>query len=178
MTWLYLSTLPETAYMPSARFFAESQTTGTRQTSYLPSADTQTLGKDYAHGTFHFCRVPALGKSPTLGIKYLCRVPQGRHSATFAHVAAACASRQTGWRPLLFAECRLSGTRQIRIFTECFFKALGKVCFAECISLALGKYLNFFHCRPQNFLYPIHTTCGTPCSNLVYFLMYFIYFMN
>ena len=59
-----------------------------------------------------------------------------------------------------------------------FFKALGKVYFAECISLALGKYLNFFHCRPQKFLYPIHTTCGTPCSNLVYFLMYFIYIMN
>jgi len=59
-----------------------------------------------------------------------------------------------------------------------FFLALGKVHFAECIFLALGKYSNFFHCRPQNFLYPIHTTCGTPCSNLVYFLMYFIYFMN
>ena len=164
--------------MPSALLFAECQTTGTRQTNSLPSAEPQALGKYSAHGTFHFCRVPALGKSPTLGIKYLCRVLQGRHSATFAHVAAACASRQTGWRPLLFAECRLSGTRQIRIFTECFFKALGKVCFAECISLAIGKYLIFVHCRPQKFLYPIHTTCGTPCSNLVYFLMYFIYFMN
>ena len=74
------------------------------------------------------------------------------------------------------AGCQALG--KIRIFTEYFFKALGKVCFAECISLALGKYLNFFHCRPQNFLYPIHTTCGTPCSNLVYFWMYFIYFMN
>ena len=146
------------------KLFAECRAPGTRQrfrTRYIP-----------------FLRVPALGKSPTLGIKYLCRVPQGRHSATFAHVAVACASRQTGWRPLLFAECRSSGTRQTQIFTECFLQALGKVCFAECISLALGKYLNFFHCRPQNFLYPIHTTCGTPCSNLVYFLMYCIYFMN
>ena len=32
-----------------------------------------------------------------------------------------------------------------------FFLALGKVHFAECIFLALGKYSNFFHCRPQNF---------------------------
>ena len=87
--------LPEMAYMPSAGFFAECQTTGTRQTSYLPSADSQTLGKDYAHGTFRFCRVPALGKSPALGIKYICREPRGRHPAKFEHVAAAGASRQT-----------------------------------------------------------------------------------
>jgi len=59
-----------------------------------------------------------------------------------------------------------------------FFAGTRQSLFCECISLALGKYLNFFHCRPQNFLYPIHITCGTPCSNLVYFLMYFIYFMN
>ena len=65
-------TLLETAYMPSARCFAECQTTGTRQTTSLPSAEPQALGKASAHGTFLFCRVPALGKSPALGIPSLC----------------------------------------------------------------------------------------------------------
>ena len=41
-------TLPEIVGLPSAKFFAECILSGTQQISYLPSANTKTLGKLFA----------------------------------------------------------------------------------------------------------------------------------
>jgi hypothetical protein len=62
--YLFLA-LPETVHMPSARRSAECQTTGTRQTTSLPSVEPPALGEVWAHGTFLFCRVPHGRQSAT-----------------------------------------------------------------------------------------------------------------
>lgn len=46
-----ISITTETAYMPSDIEFAESFSSGTRQTKLLPSVSGETLGKPLAHGT-------------------------------------------------------------------------------------------------------------------------------
>ena len=51
-------TLPETADLPSAKIFAECIISGTRQTSSLPSAAKNTLGKIMALGKQTLYRVP------------------------------------------------------------------------------------------------------------------------
>jgi len=45
-----ICTLPESVGKPSARGFAECNPSGTRQTSFLPSATKKTLGKIIALG--------------------------------------------------------------------------------------------------------------------------------
>ena len=56
--------IPKTGCLPSARIFAECNTSGTRQTNSLPSVGPKTIGKN-----------------KTLGKKALCRVSKKLHSA-------------------------------------------------------------------------------------------------
>ena len=76
--------LPKTGYLPSVLVFAECISSGTRQTSHLPSAAKKTLGKINAldkrckkHSALfdtRQTRKKTLGKTRHLAKKYVCQV--------------------------------------------------------------------------------------------------------
>ena len=122
-------TLLETETLPSAKFFAECQKSGTRQRI--------ALGKKNAIDKGLLCRVPdsrqkrgarnRMTRVMVFGHVLLCRVPAVRHSAKFfLNFFAECPRSGTRQRFKFFfnffAECPRSGTRQFffeKYFAEC-----------------------------------------------------------
>ena len=121
--------LPEIVELPSAWGFTECILSGTRQTSSLPSAAKNTLGKIMSLGKQTLCRV----------LKNI-RQTMKKHSAKHRHSTTNCHVdiRQLVCRPLEVYWVSVSGTRQRNKFAECFFCTRQRNKFAEC-----------FFCPPQ-----------------------------
>jgi hypothetical protein len=62
------------------------------------------------------------------------------------------------------------------VYAERLGQTLGVYLFPECQQLSLGKIWIFF--LPLGFFFSSHTTCGTPCQNLVIFCICLLHLVN
>ena len=157
--WMITSIL-ETAYLPSALSFAECFLSGTRQRNCVPSASQKTLGKQW-----------------TLGKLTICRVLLEKHSAKRSMCRTRATASARPWHLLVLCRVHVIGTQQSLVCRVLFFTHSANMKLCQVSSRALSKLLKNHQC-PSNFFRCSHTTRVTTCSDLVYLAISLLYLVN
>jgi hypothetical protein len=153
--WFYLShfsnhpSLPESGPLPSAGRFAECFLSDTRQSrlcqaphSAKPTLPSAALGKVLRSVKILFIECRTLGTTKHSAKTALPRV---KHSAKMALGKGPLAAVYS-WRPSVFAECQILGTRQRTL------------CRVSYLDTRQSIFLIFLFCLP-NFLWYVATLC-------------------